>query len=166
MPAPIPPDWFAIAGAVSGLVGAVTGIAGAIWGYLGYRHSNAIAALDLRVALKKQENDLQRLVENLPAHLELARKSRYAVAAATGSYQSGVMQRWVEVWSTDSATAKRMAESAHPPGDYASMSNGDLESKLITAHATMGDAQQLHAKYEATLADDDQRRAELRAAHS
>lgn len=41
-------------GMVTGVIGAVTGVAGGILGYIGYRKTNEIKSLDLRIELKKE----------------------------------------------------------------------------------------------------------------
>ena len=53
------PASLSIIGAVTGLIGGITGIAGLVVGYIGYRRSQQIKALDLRLELRKQVSDLR-----------------------------------------------------------------------------------------------------------
>src|SRR6266508_6461106 len=53
------PASLSIIRAVTGLIGGITGIAGLVVGYIGYRRSQQIKALDLRLELRKQVSDLR-----------------------------------------------------------------------------------------------------------
>jgi hypothetical protein len=69
--------------------------------------------------------------------------------------------RKIEVMIAASAVA--MNGTSPTSVDHTGQSHAELEAKLVAAHAAFGDAMQLQAKYDGMLADDDQRRTELRA---
>ena len=157
------PTWFAITGAVTGVIGAVTGIAGAIMGYIAYKHSQAVKAQDMRLELGRQNIDLRQLVASLPTHLEYAKKSRTRIAAATGRHGSGQMTIWLAEWDTDFAKAQTMSNAAAElPVQYHAFTDNELEAKLVETHGAMGTAKELKTKYDAAIAEDDRRREELR----
>jgi hypothetical protein len=157
------PAWLSYAGAVSGAVGAITGIAGAVMGYISYRRTEALKTLDLRLELRRAETDLRREVEDLPKHLNYAKRSRTAVASAAGRLQSGAMKKWLEEWDADLALAKAMAASVPSrSSDYVALDQAALEEKLIKAHAAAGNVRALRGKYDATLASDDKEREQIR----
>ena len=58
------PHWAGYVGMVTGVIGAITGIAGAIMGYIGYRRSNKLKSLDLRLELRKSISDVLSPVKN------------------------------------------------------------------------------------------------------
>jgi hypothetical protein len=156
--------WLSYTGAITGVIGAVTGIAGAIMGYIGYRRSEELKSLDLRLELRKAANDLRSVVEELTPLLEHATKSRTAVAAATGLLGSGALKKWVSEWKVDLAAVTSMqAELPTSDADYASLGHSVLEAKLVAVHAFHAKAVRLREKYDASLAADDREREHIRA---
>ena len=156
------PAWLSYAGAISGAVGAVTGIGGAVMGYISYRRTEAIKTLDLRLELRRTEADLRREVDDLPKHLAYAKRSRTAVASATGLLRSGAMKKWLEEWDGDLALAEAMVASApSQSSEYATLDQTALEEKLIKAHAAMSNTRALREKYDAMLATDDKEREQI-----
>ena len=130
------PAWLSYTGAITGVIGAVTGIAGAIMGYVAYRRSEALKALDLRLELRKAENDLRSTVEEIIPLLEHAKQSRTAVASATGQLGSGALKKWFNEWEADLVTVRSLeAELPHANPDYASLNHSVLEEKLVVVHA-------------------------------
>ncbi len=132
-------------------VGMATGIAGAVMGFLAYRRSTQIKALDLRLELRKADDDLIATFENLDKLLSYANKSRERVAAATGGLDSGAMVLWKQELVADT---KKL--------DELKAKHEDLESKLVDVHRMQGAADALLGKYKSALASDDERRKELR----
>lgn len=158
------PAWLIYTGAITGVIGAVTGIAGAIMGYISYRHSEKLKALDLRLELRKAEADLRSAVQELPSHLEHARKSRTAIAAATGRHGSGAFQHWINGWEADLAAVRSFeGELPDANADYTSAKHSELESKLVVVHILGSRAARLRDKYLDALAADDKEREHLRA---
>ena len=155
--------WLSYTGAITGVIGAITGIAGAIMGYISYRRTQDLKALDLRLEVRKSENNLRGLVLGLPAHLEHAKKSRKAVAAAKGLWGSGANQKWIAEWETDTAAAHAMVARLPASSEtYATLDHTALEDKLVATHAALRSAQQLHAKYAGYLAADDKDRDHIK----
>ena len=151
------PDWLSY-------VGAITGVAGSIMGYVGYRRSGLIKALDLRLELRKAEIDLRASIPDLVALLGTARKSRDAILAATGMFQSGPHLKWREQYDGDYTEALKLAEGSIPPDtDHASASHTVLEANLVGAYALRKRVEALRARYSAGLAEDDRQRDRLRA---
>ena len=99
-------EWISYAGAITGVIGAVTGIAGAIMGYISYRRSGQMKALDLRLELRKAENDLEAEMQDIPRLMERAKQSHAAVMSATGGRGSGRYQLWLSEHEVDLASAK------------------------------------------------------------
>lgn len=151
-------------GAITGVIGAVTGIAGAVMGYVAYRRSGELKALDLRLQLRKTENDLRSTVEELPALLEHAKKSRTAVASATGKLGSGALTNWHSELEADLAAVRSLeAELPHVNADYTALNHSVLEAKLVAVHAIRIKAVRFRGKYDTALAADDREREHIRA---
>ena len=75
-------------GALTGVIGAIAGIAGSIMGYFSLRRTGEIKALELRLELVKAATDVFQKIDSVGDLLARAKKSRDAVAAATGMYHS------------------------------------------------------------------------------
>jgi hypothetical protein len=158
------PIWLSYAGVVTGLIGAVTGIAGSVMGYIAYRRSEELKALDLRLELRKSENDVHSAIKELPATLEQAKKSREAVASANGGLGSGALAKWLGEWDEDFAEVKKL-ETQLPSDnpDYTTLDHIELETKLITIYALNAKVSKLQEKYNSMLAADDTEREQIRA---
>jgi hypothetical protein len=161
MPDPI---WLSYEGAITGSVGAVTGVAGFVLGYVGYRRSQQLKALDLRLELRRAEADVRTSVLGLPDLLRRALDSRVAVSAARGVSGSGWLEAWRKTWEQDSAGARALAGKLPSEGNaYGKTKHADLESKLVGIHVLTSEANALRAKYERELEVDDRERGQLRA---
>lgn len=156
-------NWTSYIPTVSGIVGAITGIAGAIMGFLGYRRSTQIKALDLRLELRKADNEVIASIERLGELLPYADRSRRAVAAATGGLNSGAMELWKQSFEADAATLAELQRS-QPASDatYPGLSPEELESKLVQVHRLQGRADAIRDKYEGALQQDDEQRRQRR----
>lgn len=130
----------------------------------GYRRSNQIKALDLRLELRKQRSDLDALVQDLPALLDRSRASRAEVLAAQGRATTGGFEAWKERWNIDRGAALVLTK-AKPSSDETleKASPEELEAKLVTLHELMTKANSLRDTYVAELAADDASRAQIRA---
>lgn len=157
-------DWLAYTGTITGIIGAITGIAGSIMGYIGYRRSEKLKALDLRLELRKADTLARSTVDDLPSLLERAKASRNAVSAATGMLGSGNLKGWLSEWETDFRTVKSLqAELPSTNVEYTQLDSLGLEAKLVAIHALHLRANQILEKYNASLAADDIEREHLRA---
>lgn len=156
-------DWLAYVGVASGLVGAATGIAGAVMGYVSYRRTNNIKRLDLRVELRKRLADTHSLLDELPGLLDRALRSRRAVAAALGNFNSGRQRQWEEMLQIDQAVpAKLRQDLPERNSTFMDASEGELEKQLLQLHVTGAAAVALHEKYRSEIAADDKSRDHLR----
>lgn len=156
--------WLSYLGAATGIVGTITGIAGAVMGYVGYRRAGQLKALDLRLELRKSENDARTALQSLPSLLEQAKDSRIAVAAAMGQHGSSRVKLWTDAYEYDLSTAKALAEKAPDPNaDHGGLTPAELETKLVEVYALRSKAGQMRANYEASLATDEKDREQLRA---
>ena len=157
------PDLLSYAGAIAGAVGAVTGIAGSIMGYISYRRSGQLKALDLRLELRKSISDLSDELQELRGLLAHAKKSRVAVAAATGRTGSGAMQHWLAKFETDEKSIEPLAQAASKLNvDFSKSSHGELEAKLVEVHSQKATVTRLRLKYESTITDDNNDRDHIR----
>lgn len=156
-------DMLSYTGAITGIIGAVTGIAGAIMGYVGYRRSMEIKALDLRIELRKSISDLSDEIQDLPNILDQAKRSRTAVAAATGRYKSGAMQHWLAQWEADQKSLETFdigfneLNINHFQDDHAT-----LEASLIEAHSLLTSVRRMRHKCEIGIESDDRERDHIR----
>lgn len=165
------PGWMGYVGMSTGLIGAITGISGAIMGYVSYRRSNSLKSLDLRIELRKAINVAQSNLQQLEKHIVYANKSREAVAAATGRFKSGMMEKWKQEVEADKNAVKLLFQNA-PAADetYDDLTPKELELTLVEVHRLQVQIDELRKKYDATvLADDEERkhiRDDVRARHA
>jgi hypothetical protein len=145
---PDPPAWFTYVTAVTGAVGGVLGI-------LAYRRSLALKKIDLRLRLRKELVDVRADVQELPAFLEYAKRSRKNAWAAKGTVRTGAFQVWKEAWERDLAAARDLANEVPPDEEHRRVSARDLESKLVAAYELKDKAKRLREKYQKGLAADD-----------
>jgi len=144
-------------------VGMVTGIAGAIMGYVGYRKSNQIKALDLRIELKRAEADIIFSFKKLREQMDEGNKSRMRVLSAIGKFDSGMMEKWKDAFELDEIEINELANRL--PDEYTNYDNlvpKELEAKLIESHKIQRNIQKLSKKYSEAMAWDDEQRKHLR----
>jgi hypothetical protein len=159
------PHWIGYVGMITGIVGAITGVAGAIMGYLGYRRSTSLKSLDLRLELRKAANNVQAGLSRLERLIEHANHSRKAVAAAKGTFGSGMMVKWKQDVEMDKNLARELSKNA-PPADrnYDDLTPKELESKLVELHKLQVQIDELTQKYDAAVRADDEDRKHIREA--
>lgn len=156
-------DLLAYLGAIGGIVGAVTGIAGAAIGYISYKKTEQLKILDLRIELGKVVVGLIEDVDELQRLLEHAKKSRHAVAAATGMVRSGATEQWSKQWQADEQSVTTLhAEVEELNTNHAIATPKELEDALIIAHSLHKTAMRIRQSYEQSLANDDRKRDFLR----
>jgi hypothetical protein len=162
----VAPHWTSYVGIATGIIGALTGITGAVLGYLGYRRSKEIAALDLRVQVKKARNDSHVASVQLVDLLEHASASRAAVSAATGRLNSGGTLKFKEKLRADQTRATELAsEIPKPDADFSRYSPNELEKMLVELHRTQGWIEDMTRFYEREVEKDDKDRDHIRASH-
>lgn len=146
--------WITYGGLASGIVGAVGSI-------LAWWRVGQVKSLDLRIELAKAEVEINAIVKDLPEFLELSRRSRERITAATG--QSGVFQGWIEQWNTDFKTVQSFSAWLPPVNQKISkLSQTELEAKLINAVRLQTQARLLKEKYTVEIAADDKERDNIR----
>ncbi|WP_155301010.1 hypothetical protein [Cupriavidus necator] len=153
------PDWISYVGLAGGIIGTATGC-------MAYWRTGQLKALDLRLELSRQDIEVRHLVLGLNDLLAQARRSREAVAAATGRVGSGWLQGWMTQLQADENEVFGLLGALPPENaSYRTAPHSDLESALSARHATRVKADSLRNKYVASLAEDDRLRSEIRAAH-
>ncbi|MBX3905260.1 hypothetical protein QZM25_32185 [Burkholderia contaminans] len=156
------PSWTDYVGVVTGLVGMMTGISGAVMGYLGYRRSNQIKALDLRLALRKDLGEARESITTLRQLMADAEASRKATLAARGLGRSGAMVVWEQTLETDRAEVTKISAAILLEGtNFAAMSEKQLESEIIAAHKIKTGLSTLVEKYRGELATDADSRQQI-----
>jgi len=156
------PSWTDFVGVVAGVVGMVTGISGTVMGYLGYRRSNQIKALDLRLALQKDLGEARASITTLRQLMADADGSRKATLAARGLARSGAMVGWEQALATDRAEVTKISAAIPREGsDFAGMSEKQLESEIIAAHKLKTSLSTLVEKYRGELATDADLRGQI-----
>jgi len=142
-------------------VGAATGVVGAVTGIIALIRSGRFKTLDLRLELRKGENDLRAVIDELPGQMKRATWSRQNIHAMRGLGGSGVAVAWQLAMDADTKTYQEIAK-ARPPEeqDHRGLSAADLESRIIELDAVLSKAKGLRDKYVAALATDDQDRGQ------
>jgi uncharacterized protein YsxB (DUF464 family) len=152
-------------GMVTGIIGSITGIAGGILGYIGYRKSNEIKSLDLRIELRKGISEFEVLFLKTEELLPYANKSRRAVAAALGAFQSGAMVKWNQDYENDLAVLKNLSENKPIISNPEKLSQISLEQEIINFHGLQLQLKELNEKYTAHLQADEKERDRLKNRH-
>ncbi|WP_334070665.1 hypothetical protein [Burkholderia ambifaria] len=137
-----------------------TGLFGAVMGYVGYRRSNQIKALDLRLELRKGLASAHESLSTLRELLDAAAPSRMATLAARGLGRSGASVAWEQALNADRAEVDRLAASLRDEAtDFRDYSAEKLESEIVSVHKSAAGLASLITKYRNELAaDDDARR--------
>lgn len=151
-------------GMVTGVIGTISGIFGSVLGYKAYRATNAAKESDRRLELHKMRNAAHvagvQLIELLPQ----AFQSRQAVNAARGLLNSGVMNSFRLEHEQDSRRAVELVKEI--PGideTFDALSKDLLDREIIDMDRLMRWIDELLNKYQATLAEDEKSRAEIRS---
>ena len=161
------PTWTDYVGAVAGVVGMVTGISGAVMGYIGYRRTNQIKALDLRLSLRKDLSEARDAITTIRELMSSAEGSRRATLAARGLYKSGAMVVWEQALEADRTEVTKIAAAILSEGtDFAALSEAQLETELVAAHKIKMNLSGLVAKYRGELAADDDTRRQIGEQHT
>ncbi|MFD1027679.1 hypothetical protein ACFQ3P_32690 [Paraburkholderia sabiae] len=147
-------------------MGTAAGIFGAVMGFLGYKRSSQIKSLDLRLELRKAVSDSHTTLATLRGTMDLAARSRPAVLAAQGLYNSGNRVVWEQALNTDKAEVDRLAASIRgEDADYSALSSEALESEIVASHKVNTVLNALIDKYRGELATDDEARRQIAQFH-
>lgn len=159
------PNLESYVGMVTGIIGAVTGITGAIFGYIGYRKTNQIKSLDMRLELRKGISEFEMLLSRTEELLPYADKSRQRVAAALGSFQSGAMVKWRQDYESDLGLLKDLSSKKPKIPNPDALNQVSLEQEIINFHGLQLQLKELNEKYTAHLQSDEKDRDRLRSKH-
>ena len=153
------PHWISYVSIVTGSVGAVTGIAGAIMGFVGYRRSNKLKALDLRLELRKAVCDAHITLRQSRELILAADQSRMAVLAARGLSQSGNMKSWKGEVEASNKKLVKLHERIPAEGiDYKTFGTSELESELVAVHRCKKEIEIIRDKYISAMHSDEESR--------
>jgi hypothetical protein len=157
-------DLLACVGAVTGIGGLIAGVVGARLGYLGYRRTGELKALDLRIELRKAENETRAILGQLPDLIGQAQASRTSVFVASGGLGSNQQIAWQQECEKDRAEVKALLkELPTPSDDYWKLPPDELESRLVSLDALKGRAARLQDKCHRCMAADEKSREQLPA---
>ena len=146
-------NWAVYAGAIAGLIGAVAGIYGAVVAQLAHHRSKNLKVLDLRLELRKAENELRESLLALRDVLVSAKKSLDDVAQASKGFGGGRHKVALSALEKDRAMARSMNEILRDSTeDYRKLTAAALEDELIAVDAKKVNVQKLTQKYEAEIA--------------
>ncbi|WP_369064596.1 hypothetical protein [Burkholderia gladioli] len=145
-----------------GVVGMVTGVFGAIMGYMGYRRSNQIKALDMRVALRKDLAEAWGIIATLRMLMTEANASRQGTLAVRGLGRSGNWVAWEQNLADDRAELEEIAATTRgEDSNFSVLSEGQLETELVTIHKVKATLSTLMEKYRGEIAADDEHRRQI-----
>jgi hypothetical protein len=132
---------------------AVLGVtaAGALIAYAAYRRSIKRRAHDLRTELLAEQASLRAAIEALPAQIDLAKRSRTAGADAAGNPATERMRQWLCELDLDLSEAELLkSQLSAAEADYNSLSDMDVEVKLVEVLSLSLRANALAEKYRAS----------------
>lgn len=153
------PHWMSYVGMVTGVIGAITGVAGAIMGYLGYRRSDKLKVLDLRLELRKAVSGTRVALEQLRKLIDTAKRSRVNNFAARGLSQSGAMKVWIDEVKADNVKIGELHQRAPAEGiNYNTLGPSALESELVAVHKCQKEIEALRDKYVSAMRSDEESR--------
>lgn len=156
-------DLLAYIGVISGLIGAVTGISGSLMGYFSYRRTGEIKSLELRLELMKTGVEAFQSADDLGVLLDRAERSRNAVAAAMGTYNSGAREGWMRQLAADQESLASINESVDELNvDYSKSSLSELEAAAGDLHVLRATVKGISERYVASIVEDDRNREFLR----
>ncbi|MCC5069198.1 hypothetical protein LLE67_15340 [Xanthomonas campestris] len=149
-------NWLGYIGAIAGIIGAITGVAGAVFALLAFRRTGQLKSLDLRLELRRTESTLQSDIHDLLPLLERSKASRTRLASAQSMFNSGAIKNWLSQWNKDMALADELVNSSSVlEVDCYTMSQMELESRLVTVHKLQRSVSDITNKYEQFLMEDE-----------
>jgi len=136
---------------------AAAAVAGALIAYATYRRSakrmaQERTAGDLRSELRAEQESLRAALEALPAQLGLAKRSRTAAAHAAGNTAPEGLQQWLCELDLDlSEVALLKSQVSATDADIQSLSDMNVEIRLVEVLALSLRASALAEKYRASI---------------
>jgi len=157
------PEALSYVGAITGVIGAISGIVGSVLGVKAYRRNSRDKALDLRVQLHREVQELSHDCEQLPDAIALGLRSRRAVASAVGN--TGALQLFTDGCAQDTERTTALSAQLARIDDLGDESEDlwVLERRLIEIQRVRAEIAQLKSRYQAAMVEDDKTREWLRA---
>jgi hypothetical protein len=124
---------------------------GAVIAYAAYRRSARGWTYDMRPELQTELASLHAVVEALPAQIDLAKRSRRAVAHAAGNKAIEGLQQWLSELDVDLSEAQLLRSQLSAADAEQSSSDMDVEIKLVEVLMLSLRANALAEKYRATI---------------
>jgi len=124
---------------------------GAVIAYAAYRRSARGWMYDMRPELQTELASLRAAVEALPAQIDLAKRSRKAVAYAAGNKATEGLQQWLSELDLDLSEAELLRSQLSAADADQSSSDMDVEIKLVEVLTLSLRANALAEKYRATI---------------
>jgi hypothetical protein len=132
-------------------------VAGSLVAYAAYRRSAKRTAQkrtagDLRSELRAERESLRAALEALPAQLGLAKRSRTAAAHAAGNTAPEGLQQWLRELDLDLSEVELLnSQVPAADADIQSLSDMDMEVRLVEVLALSLRASTLAEKYRASM---------------
>ena len=131
-------------------------VAGSLVAYAAYRRSAKRTAQqrtshDLRSEVRAELESLRAALEALPAHIGLARRSRTAAAHAAGNTSPAGLQQWLRELDLDLSEVELLKSQWFAADATDSLSDMDVEVRLVEILASSLRASALAEKYCASI---------------
>jgi hypothetical protein len=137
---------------------AAAAVAGALIAYATYRRSakrmaQERTARDLRSELRAEQESLRAVIEALPAQIDVAKRDRTAAARVAGNIGPEGLQQWLCELDRDVSEVELLKSqlSAADTDDHKSLSDMDVEIRLVETLALSLRAGALTEKYRASI---------------
>jgi hypothetical protein len=124
---------------------------GALIAYTGYRRSTRRKKHDMRTELRDEQASLRAAVEALPAQIDLAKRSRKSAADAEGNTATEGLHEWLGQLDLDLSEAELLRSQLSAADADKSLSDMDVEVKLVEVLAMSLRASALAEKYRASI---------------
>ena len=130
----------------------VVAAVGALIAYTGYRRSTRHKKHDMRTELRDEQASLRAALEALPAQIDLAKRSRKSAADAEGNTATEGLHEWLGQLDLDLSEAELLrSQLSAADADKSSLSDMDMEVKLVEVLAMSLRASALAEKYRASI---------------
>jgi hypothetical protein len=124
---------------------------GALIAYTGYRRSTRRKKHDMRTELRDEQASLRAAVEALPAQIDLAKRSRKSAADAEGNTATEGLHEWLGQLDLDLSEAELLRSQLSAADADKSLSDMDVEVKLVEVLAMSLRVSMLAEKYRASI---------------
>jgi hypothetical protein len=148
---------------ISGVLGTVCGVSGLILSIFSYRKNHRTRTQDLRIQIKKSVHDIRALGIDNKELISKAIRSREAVSAAMGSYNSGAMVKFKKEASEDLVlVSKTLGDLPSVEKPWEKISMDEIEKEMVRVHAISIKLNGIKEKYGKTIEEDGDSRKFIR----